>query len=104
MDLDIACRRPLTPLLQMPAWFPKAEPFGVNNDLFAARQGHGLMRLMIENLRGRNWNLGFPYVTVFWSTGPQFASDMVRRWYYRGGARTYVEGMEKGGSGMFCAR
>ncbi|KAJ4399440.1 hypothetical protein N0V91_009449 [Didymella pomorum] len=35
MDLDIACRRPLEPLLQFPAWFPEASPLGVNNDLMA---------------------------------------------------------------------
>ncbi|KAK4503373.1 hypothetical protein PRZ48_004288 [Zasmidium cellare] len=95
MDMDIACRRPLTPLLQTPGWFPKAEPFGVNNDLFAARQGHGLMQMMIERLESRNWNLIFPYVTIFWSTGPQFASDMVRRWYNKGWAKRYNAGESK---------
>lgn len=99
MDLDIACRRPLEPLLQVPAWFPKAEPFGVNNDLFAARKGHGIMRMMIERLEARNWNLIFPYVTIFWSTGPQFVSDMVRRWYRKGFAKGYVQGQSKHDSG-----
>lgn len=99
MDMDISCRRPLEPLLQMPGWFPKAEPFGINNDLFAARKGHGLMKMMTERLQSRDWNLLFPYLTIFWSTGPQFASDMVRRWYSRGWAKGYEVGASKQDSG-----
>lgn len=80
MDLDIACRRALDPLLRFPAWYPKASPFGVNNDLMASRANHPLTALMLEQLPKRDWNLLFPYLTIFWSTGPQFTSDMLKRW------------------------
>lgn len=81
MDMDIACRRPLDPLLPFPAWFPEASPFGVNNDLMAARAKHPLVLSMLESLARRDKNLLFPYLTIFWSTGPQFASDLVKEWY-----------------------
>ena len=80
MDLDIACRRPLDPLLDLPAWFPKASPLGVNCDLMASRARHPLLLHMLRELKPRNKNLLFPYITIFWSTGPQFASDMLRHW------------------------
>lgn len=80
--MDISCRRPLTPLLTFSsAWFPKATLWGVNNDLFAAKKGHPLLRRMIDGLEGRNWDLGFPYLTIYWSTGPQFTSDMLKGWW-----------------------
>ncbi|SMY29113.1 unnamed protein product [Zymoseptoria tritici ST99CH_1A5] len=82
MDLDIACRRPLDPLLEFPAWFPEASPLGVNNDLMASRAGHPVVELMIRNLEPRSrWNFLFPYVTVFWTTGPQFTGDMLFKWW-----------------------
>ncbi|CAK1358817.1 unnamed protein product [Cercospora beticola] len=87
MDLDIACRRPLTPLLRWPAWLPKATPLGLNNDLMASRAKHPLMERMVKRLMPRNRWLVFPYVTIFWSTGPQFASDMVKEWWSAGGAK-----------------
>lgn len=81
MDLDIACRRPLEPLLEFAAWIPKASPMGVNNDLIAARPGHPLLEYMTGRLPDRNRWLGSEWLTVFWSTGPRFASDMLREWY-----------------------
>ncbi|SMQ55431.1 unnamed protein product [Zymoseptoria tritici ST99CH_3D7] len=82
MDLDIACRRPLDPLLEFPAWFPEASPLGVNNDLMASRAGHPVVELMIRNLEPRSrWNFLFPYVTIFWTTGPQFTGDMLFKWW-----------------------
>lgn len=80
MDMDISCRRALNPLLPFAAWYPKASPFGVNNDLMASRARHPLMETMVRQLEPRNRDLIFPYLTIFWSTGPQFASDMMRRW------------------------
>lgn len=82
MDLDIACRRPLNPLLPFSAWYPKASPFGVNNDLMASRARHPFVRYMLEQLAPRDWNLVFPYLTIFWSTGPQFTSDMLANWFW----------------------
>jgi mannosyltransferase OCH1-like enzyme len=80
MDLDIACRRPLNPLLPFPAWYPKASPFGVNNDLMATRARHPLTGMMLEELAPRDKDYFFPYLTIFWSTGPQFVSDVLRSW------------------------
>jgi hypothetical protein len=87
MDLDIACRRPLDPLLQFSAWWPEASPLGVNNDLMASMPKHPIFLELTSGLVRRNWNLVFPYLTIFWSTGPQFSSDMLRMWWWRHGNR-----------------
>lgn len=87
MDLDIACRRPLEPLLQFPAWFPEASPLGVNNDLMASMPQHPVLLEMTSALARRDWNLLFPYLTIFWSTGPQFSSDILKGWWWTHGAR-----------------
>jgi mannosyltransferase OCH1-like enzyme len=81
MDLDISCRRPLDPLLPFPAWFPRASPLGINNDLMATRARHPIMEKMTASLQSRNKWLIFPYLTIFWSTGPKFASDMLMTWF-----------------------
>lgn len=83
MDLDIACRRTLDPLLQFPAWWPEASPLGVNNDLMASMPKHPILLEMIGRLRERNRNFIFPYLTIFWSTGPQFTSDILRAWWWK---------------------
>lgn len=98
MDLDIACRRNLDPLLPFPAWFPEASPLGVNNDLMASRAGHPVVELMLNSLSARNKNLIFPYLTIFWSTGPQFTGDLLKRWFLSHGP-TYVEGTSKKSAG-----
>jgi len=84
MDMDIACRRRLNPLLPFPAWFPKASPFGVNNDLMASRARHPFFKFMLKQLITRNKNLLFPYLTIFWGTSPRFTTDMMKRWIFRG--------------------
>ena len=81
MDLDISCRRALDPLLAFPAWFPRASPLGVNCDLMASAARHPIMEKMTASLRSRNQRLIFPYLTIFWSTGPKFASDMLMAWF-----------------------
>ena len=81
MDLDISCRRALDPLLVFPAWFPRASPLGVNNDLMASAPRHPIMGKMTASLWSRNKWLIFPYLTVFWSTGPKFTSDMLMAWF-----------------------
>ncbi|GAB7365608.1 hypothetical protein MBLNU230_g6677t1 [Neophaeotheca triangularis] len=98
MDLDIACRHELDALLPFLAWYPKALPFGVNNDLMASRARHPFVGYMLDRLEGRNWNLFFPYLTIFWSTGPQFTSDMLSSWF-RKQTNTYVHGTGKAGYG-----
>jgi mannosyltransferase OCH1-like enzyme len=94
MDMDIACRRSMDPLLGFPAWFPEASPLGVNNDLMATRARHPVIRLMLESLSARNLNLIFPYLTIFWSTGPQFTGDLLKRWFLKFGGK-YVVGESK---------
>ncbi|KAH7118025.1 nucleotide-diphospho-sugar transferase [Dendryphion nanum] len=81
MDLDIACRRPLDPLLDSGAWFPKASPLGVNNDLMACRKHHPIMEKMTKGLVTHNRNLIFPYITIFWTTGPHFTSQILQEQY-----------------------
>lgn len=80
MDLDVACRKSLEPLIHNPAWFPRASPMGVNNDIMASRAGHPLLWKMVDNLKRRNKNLISPWLTIFWTTGPKFTSDMLE--YY----------------------
>jgi mannosyltransferase OCH1-like enzyme len=80
LDLDISCRKGLQPLLDFPAWMPRASPLGVNNDAMAARAGHPLMWRMIESLRRRDRNLVSSWLTIFWTTGPKFVSDMLREY------------------------
>jgi mannosyltransferase OCH1-like enzyme len=101
MDMDIACRRPLEPLLQFPAWFPEASPLGVNNDLMATRAKHPVIMFMLRNLKSRDKNLIFPYLTIFWSTGPQFTSDLLKQWFLGHPAPTYTKGASKANSGKF---
>lgn len=81
IDMDMTCRRALNPLLPFPAWLPKASPLGVNNDLMAARPRHPLVGAMVHKLQSRDRNLLFPYLTIFWSTGPQFTSDVLKMWW-----------------------
>ena len=100
MDLDIDCRRALDPLLQFPAWFPKTTLLGVNNDVFAARKQHPVIGEMTMQLESRNWNWLFPYLTIYFSTGPQFASDVLKSWFLSGRDEgVYHAGANKMGSG-----
>jgi mannosyltransferase OCH1-like enzyme len=85
IDLDIGCRRPLDPLLEFSAWFPRASPLGVNNDLMASRPGHPVLGKMIESLQIYNYNFYFTYPTVFWSTGPMFVNTVVKNYWFRDG-------------------
>jgi inositol phosphorylceramide mannosyltransferase catalytic subunit len=54
---------------------------GVNNDLMAARRNHPLLGKMTKSLERRNKNLLFPYLTIFWATGPQFTSDVLKEYW-----------------------
>lgn len=81
MDLDISCRRPLDPLLTFDAWFPEASPLGVNNDLMATRPRHPIFAAMTTELQRNDINLLFPYLTIFWTTGPRYASNILKKWY-----------------------
>lgn len=99
LDLDVSCRRALDALLEFPAWFPRASPLGVNNDVMAARTGHPLLQRMIGRLEGRHWNLGSPWLTIFWSTGPRFVSDVLLEWLaLRRGNEASAESVGPGGN------
>lgn len=80
LDMDVSCRRALNPLQDYPAWFPRASPMGVNNDLMASRPRHPLLWKMIKSLEPRDKNLILPWATIFWTTGPRFTTDMLRIW------------------------
>ncbi|KAF2844696.1 glycosyltransferase family 32 protein [Plenodomus tracheiphilus IPT5] len=80
MDLDIACRRSLDPLLDFPAWFPKASPMGVNNDLMASTTRHPVLKRMTQQLIPYNHNWIFPYITIYRTTGPLFTSNILQEW------------------------
>jgi mannosyltransferase OCH1-like enzyme len=85
IDLDISCRRPLDPLLEFSAWFPRATPLGVNNDLMASRPGHPVFGRMIRSLQVYNCHYYFTYPTVFWSTGPMFVNTVLKDYWFRNG-------------------
>ncbi|KAK5172029.1 uncharacterized protein LTR77_003666 [Saxophila tyrrhenica] len=99
LDLDIACRRSLKPLQRFPAFLARASPEGLNNDLLATRAGHPVWKMMIDTLAPRqrwSWSLVFPYLVIFWSTGPQFATDMVKAFFDANPERAaYVAGSTK---------
>ena len=80
LDLDIECRRSLQPIQRFPAWIPRASPQGLNNDALATRKGHPAWKKMTEMLTPRDKSLIFPYLTIFWSTGPQFTTDVFKLW------------------------
>ena len=96
LDLDIACRRSLRPIQRFPAWIPRASPQGLNNDALAARAHHPAWKKMTEMLTPRDKSLVFPYLTIFWSTGPQFTTDIFKQWLDENPKhRTYVPGTPK---------
>ena len=68
-------------------------PLGVNNDALAFRKGHAAVEKMTKMLRARNKNLLFPYLTIFWSTGPQFTGDILKEYleeYHSAGHKHYA--------------
>lgn len=96
LDLDIACRRSLRPIQRFPAWIPRASPQGLNNDALAARARHPAWKKMTEMLTPRDKSLIFPYLTIFWSTGPQFTTDVFKQWLAENPHhKTYVPGTPK---------
>lgn len=80
LDHDISCRKCLYSIHDFAAWFPRALPPGINNDLMGTRAGHPVMRKAVEELEGGDTWLVFPWLTIFWSTGPRFATDMVHEY------------------------
>jgi len=46
----------------------------------AARKGHPVMKKMVARLDDRNKWLVFPWLTIFWSTGPRFTTDVLHEY------------------------
>lgn len=82
IDLDISCRRPLDPLLEFSAWFPRTSPLGVSNDLMASSRGHPIFNKMIHSLQVYNYHYYFTYPTVMWSTGPMFVNTVLKDYWF----------------------
>ncbi|OCH87495.1 glycosyltransferase family 32 protein [Obba rivulosa] len=74
MDLDIACLRPLDPLLVYPAIVPETIPVGVSNDIIFSERRHPFMAQTIHALAAFDCSWVLNYPTVMFSTGPMFLS------------------------------
>jgi mannosyltransferase OCH1-like enzyme len=80
MDMDIGCRLPLEPLLEVPVWFPRTWPYGVSNDLIASRPNHPFMIKVALSLQDHNRSYLSKYPTVFFTTGPMFVNQILSAW------------------------
>ncbi|KAF7593843.1 hypothetical protein BBP40_010778 [Aspergillus hancockii] len=80
IDMDIACRRPLDPLLDFPAWMPKTQPYGVSNDLMASTPGHPFIAKVALSLHDHDGFYLSKYITVFFTTGPMYLSGLLMEW------------------------
>ncbi|KAJ3306712.1 hypothetical protein HDV03_004343 [Kappamyces sp. JEL0829] len=73
MDLDVGCSRlSLENLLSYPVVIPKTKPVGYSNDVLCAEPRHPFFAQLIKQLPAWDLNFIFPYLTVFFSTGPMF--------------------------------
>ncbi|OGM46739.1 hypothetical protein ABOM_005071 [Aspergillus bombycis] len=81
IDMDIACRRPLDPLLEFPAWIPKTQPYGVSNDLMASTPGHPFITKVALGLYDHDGFYLSKYITVFFTTGPMYLSSFLTEWF-----------------------
>jgi mannosyltransferase OCH1-like enzyme len=80
IDMDIACRRPLDPLLNFPAWVPKTQPYGVSNDLMASTPGHPFITKVALSLHDHDGFYLSKYITVFFTTGPMYLNGLLTEW------------------------
>ncbi|KAL1614921.1 CSG1/SUR1-like protein [Diplodia seriata] len=76
IDLDDGCNRRLDALLPYPAWLPLTAPIGVSNDVMGSIPHHAFFERAIRALPAYNRNWASPYLTVMYSTGPLFLSEM----------------------------
>ncbi|KAF4539463.1 Mannosyl phosphorylinositol ceramide synthase SUR1 [Lasiodiplodia theobromae] len=76
IDLDDGCNYRLDPLLQYPAWLPLTAPIGVSNDVMGSVPHHPFFERVIRALADYNHNWASPYLTVMYTTGPLFLSEM----------------------------
>lgn len=77
LDLDVGCKKDLSPLLKHRAFFGKTSPYGVSNDVMGAEKGHDLFRSLVLSLEGTNHYRGTKYPTVMLSTGPMFVTRVL---------------------------
>ncbi|QPH11926.1 hypothetical protein C2857_003869 [Epichloe festucae Fl1] len=77
LDLDVGCKKDLSPLLTQHAFFGKTEPFGVSNDVMGAERGHPVFGRLIASLEDNRYRRGTKYPTVMMSTGPMFVTKVV---------------------------
>ncbi|KAJ3121100.1 hypothetical protein HK098_003971 [Nowakowskiella sp. JEL0407] len=90
LDLDIACLKPLDNIvklseqpsnsLKISGIVPKTEPVGISNDVLAFSKGHPFLEWVINRLESHKSGMVFPYLSVFFSTGPAFLTRML--WEY----------------------
>ncbi|EKG16492.1 hypothetical protein MPH_06268 [Macrophomina phaseolina MS6] len=59
-----------------PAWLPLTAPIGVSNDVMGSVPHHPFFELVIRALADYNRNWASPYLTVMYTTGPLFLSEM----------------------------
>ncbi|KAE8146909.1 nucleotide-diphospho-sugar transferase [Aspergillus avenaceus] len=83
IDMDIACRRPLDPLLEFSAWLPKTQPYGVSNDLMASAPGHPFITKLALGLPDYNRFYLSKYITVFFTTGPMYVNHILTQWFQK---------------------
>lgn len=74
LDLDLTPYRPLTSLIQFPAFACTTAPTGISNDALGSIPNHPFYKLVINNLSvyAKSWGSG--YITVMYTTGPLFLS------------------------------
>jgi mannosyltransferase OCH1-like enzyme len=77
LDLDVGCKKDLTPLLRFEITLPKTSPTGVSNDVLITAPNHPFFRKVIDNLPASNHYWGPKYFTVFFSTGPMFLTNQL---------------------------
>lgn len=77
LDLDVGCRKDLSPLLRYEAVFPKTTPTGVSNDVMISRPLHPFFQGLTNSLVAHNRSWGIKYLTVFFSTGPIFLTHQL---------------------------
>ena len=77
LDLDVGCKKDLSPLLGQHAFFAKTEPLGVSNDVMGVERGHPIFESLIASLEKNNYRRGTKYPTVMMSTGPMFLTKLL---------------------------
>ena len=92
MDLDVGCSSSsnftLEDILKFPAIIPKTKPIGYSNDFMAAQPRHSFFKNLVMNLEDWDHSYFFPYLTVFFSTGPMFLNFQF--WWWRGKGADFV--------------